>query len=574
MKIIELTIENFGKLHDCHIKFDNLVCLCRENGFGKTTLATFIKAMFYGMPKKGNNKAYNAERSKYKPWQGGIYGGTITFECNEGKYKCYRTFGETPEGDTFEIIDVKTGLKTDKFTKNLGYELFNVGVETFEITAFFPQLDIVSHINDEVRASLTGANKFENDLSNFTAAQKSLNEKLKYVKKQCLSKSELEKLVNTNNMLETNIKSFQSENNQISENLSLMTSEKDKLEKEISMLEDERKELKKYNEEKQKLESEIFNIQNQISENLTINNEKMQKNTQKDVKYTKKTRILAIIITILGLLITGGVIALGVLKIFNVSIAIAVALVVLLGTRFAISFISKHGKQEKVSIVNNDNGNFTKLNEELNKKKGELAKYKDNKTFDEDNYNARRSKLYEIEKQISILNINLANGKKELERSKEEKENIESLLEQKQQEDEKARFNIKVIEKTLELMKIAQQNVSSRFMTPMQNNFDKYFDRLSSKNINLNINFEASESTGQGEKEEGYLSQGYRDIVSVCKRLALIENIYKKDKPCIILDDPFVNLDAKNLEIMKTIIKDFSKDYQIIYLCCNEKTKL
>ena len=49
MKIIKCHIENFGKLHDQSFDFKNgLNVISRENGFGKSTLATFIKVMFYG----------------------------------------------------------------------------------------------------------------------------------------------------------------------------------------------------------------------------------------------------------------------------------------------------------------------------------------------------------------------------------------------------------------------------------------------------------------------------------------------------------------------------------------------
>ena len=115
MKLIACHIENFGKLRNFDYEFSGgLSEILQDNGWGKTTFCVFIKAMLYGMSKKGNTKAYIAERSKYAPWQGGVYGGTLTFEHKGHKYKMYRTFGATPERDMFSVIDLETNLRTKK----------------------------------------------------------------------------------------------------------------------------------------------------------------------------------------------------------------------------------------------------------------------------------------------------------------------------------------------------------------------------------------------------------------------------------------------------------------------------
>ena len=53
MKLIELYIENFGGLSRYSLKFqDGMTVIEEPNGFGKTTLAEFIRAMFYGFPRR------------------------------------------------------------------------------------------------------------------------------------------------------------------------------------------------------------------------------------------------------------------------------------------------------------------------------------------------------------------------------------------------------------------------------------------------------------------------------------------------------------------------------------------
>ena len=71
-----------------------------------------------------------------------------------------------------------------------------------------------------------------------------------------------------------------------------------------------------------------------------------------------------------------------------------------------------------------------------------------------------------------------------------------------------------------------------------------------------------------------HLSSGYLAICALCFRLALIDNIFNGELPFIILDDPFVNLDAKKLVKAIDLINSLSENKQIIYFCCHESRKL
>ena len=75
MRLISLYIENFGKLSNYSYDFSSKMnSIYEENGWGKTTLTVFVKAMLYGL----NNKN---ERIKYTPWDKKDYfGGTLKIE--------------------------------------------------------------------------------------------------------------------------------------------------------------------------------------------------------------------------------------------------------------------------------------------------------------------------------------------------------------------------------------------------------------------------------------------------------------------------------------------------------------
>lgn len=54
MRLLSLYVKSFGKLRDFSYEFtEGFNEIKEDNGFGKTTLAAFIKAMFYGY---ANNK--------------------------------------------------------------------------------------------------------------------------------------------------------------------------------------------------------------------------------------------------------------------------------------------------------------------------------------------------------------------------------------------------------------------------------------------------------------------------------------------------------------------------------------
>lgn len=66
MRLIGCYIENFGVLKKARFDFDEkFTAIKQDNGYGKTTLAAFIKAMFYGLPRTRRENLLENERKKY-----------------------------------------------------------------------------------------------------------------------------------------------------------------------------------------------------------------------------------------------------------------------------------------------------------------------------------------------------------------------------------------------------------------------------------------------------------------------------------------------------------------------------
>ena len=133
MRIDKLHIENFGKLQNLDLNFnEGYNQIKKENGWGKTTLSIFLKAMFYGMSASRDN--IKMERKKYFPWQGGIYGGSVDLSTEQGEYRIIRQFGKTPESDSINLIDLKANKELELPKIELGDYFFGVGKDTFEMT--------------------------------------------------------------------------------------------------------------------------------------------------------------------------------------------------------------------------------------------------------------------------------------------------------------------------------------------------------------------------------------------------------------------------------------------------------
>lgn len=179
MKLLRCHVENFGILSDFDLTFtEGLNVLCRENGFGKSTLAAFLKAMFYGLPK---TRAKASERKRYDPWQGGKYGGFLEFEYRGNQYRVTRYFGK--KEDSFSLTDLTNRAESTAFSENLGEELFQLDGDSFARSTFVPQLsDREITATTSIRTKLTNLVEDTNDLNNYDTAMKQLQEYRKSLK--------------------------------------------------------------------------------------------------------------------------------------------------------------------------------------------------------------------------------------------------------------------------------------------------------------------------------------------------------------------------------------------------------
>lgn len=188
MRLISCHIENFGKLTDQTISFEDpsgITMLLEENGWGKSTLAVFIKVMFFDFDNDGKRNDLENERKHYKPWQGGTYGGQVTFETNGKTYILSRVFGGKSKDDEILLQDADTKLESTDFSKeNIGEELFQIDRASFNRSFFVSQNDCAAGVTDRINAKLGNLVDSTDDLNNYEIAAKRLSDKLNALSKR------------------------------------------------------------------------------------------------------------------------------------------------------------------------------------------------------------------------------------------------------------------------------------------------------------------------------------------------------------------------------------------------------
>ncbi len=190
MKLLSCHIENYGKISQADFDFqDGITSFCQENGYGKSTLASFLKAMFYGLESDGANKNFN-ERRHFVPFAGGNFGGFVRFSYRGETYKIERFFDAKSE--TKDVCNLYRGaVKVNSGTGNLGERIFGIDRQSFERTIFISASEIEIASTGSINSKLFGVMQKSEEERNLDDALAVLEAKSKEYKKSRQGKGDL-----------------------------------------------------------------------------------------------------------------------------------------------------------------------------------------------------------------------------------------------------------------------------------------------------------------------------------------------------------------------------------------------
>ena len=69
----------------------------------------------------------------------------------------------------------------------------------------------------------------------------------------------------------------------------------------------------------------------------------------------------------------------------------------------------------------------------------------------------------------------------------------------------------------------------------------------------------------------GKLSEGTKETVSLAFRLAVLDHLFPEGGGIVILDDPFVNMDAERTAQAAKLVRECAERHQVIFLTCKEE---
>lgn len=150
----------------------NLITAPNESG--KSTLAAFIKFIFYGFAGTRQQSISDNEKKKYLPWDMQHVGGAIVISTPRGRYRIERVFA-LPSRDSVTIIDTATGRQV--FSGLVpGEHFFGVGEEVFSKSVFFRQLFVPQNGDDQLAEQLRNLIFSADEQTSLTKAQKKLKD--------------------------------------------------------------------------------------------------------------------------------------------------------------------------------------------------------------------------------------------------------------------------------------------------------------------------------------------------------------------------------------------------------------
>lgn len=182
MRLISCRINGFGKFKDALFDFgEGITSICEENGFGKSTLADFIKVMFYGLPTSKRGQRSFDDRTHYAPLGGGAFGGSIKIEVGGKFYRIEREFDRKSETKDILKVTLDDGTEIAPPEEGIGEKLFGVDEESFVRTAYISRDGVEAEATPSISRKLNdlvdgdgGEKTYENAVKSLVKAYKSI----------------------------------------------------------------------------------------------------------------------------------------------------------------------------------------------------------------------------------------------------------------------------------------------------------------------------------------------------------------------------------------------------------------
>lgn len=513
MIIKKLEIISFGKFSNKVMEFsDGLNIIFGNNESGKSTVISFIYAMFYGF---GDNRGKTLSlREKYTPWNGGVCEGKITVLTDKGKNICiYRKAGNVKKYDILRIYDADTG---EEYQIN-PEDIIGVGQDTFFKTICIKQLSSAFEgNNDEITQKLSNIASGGDEALNYEKAQKILEGIRREIQPQRGQGGELASI--TNKLAEA--QRVQMSKNSLKTELQSLDTLITQTENEVSRLAEKENILK--NED---CTLEIARIQGRLEE-------MKKKNSQKGNTPFYVAGILCLGISVVAR--------------FRYFFYLFLPLSLVF---FAIGFIKRN------PAANNN----------LKETETELQRLMWKKKISDKEKEAVSKALYEAGKRLENLKIRKESISLSL---SEESVNTDILTEKKK----KLEAKLRTVTISMEALKLAHENMQKNFTPALNRMASEYFSYIAGgkySRIFCDKEFGVMIETDL-PRESGFFSGGTVDQLYLSVRLGLTDMLYGDLSCPILLDQPFLQYDKARKERAIKLLENLHHKRQVLLFTSDE----
>ena len=611
MKLVSVSITAFGKLKNVAFNFaDGVNILQQANGFGKSTLCAFVRAMLYGL--NYGYKLVDGNRTndvtKYQPWDAtGKFGGSMEI-AHEGKtYRIERFFGATAKSESCIVTDTSTGRQLN--VPNPGEHFLGLSVDSFDRCTYLPQEYVAIVPNENFDAKL--ANLVEDSALDYDKLQDKLRAYKKTLKYERGIGGEIPTLENEIFQLKGKLASAQNqvaERKRMGEQLVQIEQSLEQIAKDETALQAKVEQLqqslyqaqpspadvelaKKIDEVELKIASVPQTITQdyakveQLQSQLKVLEKKRNVNNQRKKLFTISFAVallLAVVLACVKQYIPAGIvgavaIACGVLAFANNGKQ-DVAQIEEIGAniqQIVAKYLSPNGKtlEEMCNQLWNYHNDY-QTNLTVRKALGNRPVMQTNQGAISAELNQTKMRLQTLVDRKQTLTRSAVELQLRLNQPTTSLVDIADEIAEKEQLLAEAKRKYQVATQTSELLAQAKLSLSSAYIPELCAKTQNLLNAVTQGNYKVvtDRNFAISLQENGQTKPLYAFSRGIKEITLLCFRVALAELIYGKDIPLLIVDDAFVNFDEQNFERATTLLKQLSAKTQVIYFTCHDRT--
>lgn len=624
MKILSVNVQSFGKLKNVNVNLSGGVNVLQNvNGFGKTTMSNFIRAMLYGFTYSRSKGVTDA--SHFAPWgSADKFGGSMIVEYDGEIYRIERFFGATARQETLSITNEKTHRPIN-LNVQPGEWLLGLTADSYDRSAYFPQEAVELSSNDNFDSRL--ANLVQNGAEDYDKVQEKLRsykKKLRFergmggviyeldCKKQTLLQQlnnsqqaerrsveidrRLQQIAVDKHTLETRQAEYQSQldalNRQSAQ--SQLTDEDRRVNRRLAELEEK---LSRIPAEFETDFATCDQLTKDIAEIKDVAQREKPRKAKKSNKSIVWTAIVAIIIGI-------ALVALGATQIIPIVAGLATgAVIALLGVAVLIVFSRKKSPQPQSSkredliakylefarkYVYTDGIDYETVKRnlwdmhagyqgDLREKNTLLSLVKKPQT-DAMELNQKISGtsvvLNEISQQIHSLAVELGKLTEERKQLVFDSVSIQDQILTVDAEKNDAEHRYEVANMVVSALEQAKENLSSSYLPRLCARCTELLGELTQSNLEVTVDRTFGVKIRENGQTKGMseFSRGIREITLLCFRIALSELLYDGKIPFVIIDDAFVNFDEYNFVRATDLLKKVAEYGQVIYFTCHNRT--